>query len=314
MVTVRCTGRSFRLVPTRQVVETITYCFAAALAKYDIRVHEFCFLSNHYHLVLTPLGEDLPAFIQDLNSILSRALNALRGWSGSNFEKGYNIVVEQDEESIVAHCAYTLANPCAADLVSRIRHWRGLHSWNMEYGDSLTAKRPRFGLWTPVPVPPSRRKKRRRRPWDRTRARFRGRFVTPDAATIELTRPPAHEGTLRDPEVRELVRGLALEREEAAEAERAEEGRKAMGMKRVRAQDWAAMPRSKEDMFGPEPKDAAANRWAIEEAKQRRREFVQEYRACLEAWLGGHREVVFPAGTYLMRRRFNVAVANAPPG
>ena len=117
-----------------------------------------------------------------------------------------------------------------------------------------------------------------------------------------------------DNELRELVRARARELEDAAEAERTENDHKAIGMKRVRAQDWAAMPRTKEDMFGSEPKDATSNRWALEEAKQRKRELIREYRACLEAWIGGDREVVFPADTYLMRRRFNVAVANAPPG
>ena len=36
MVTVQCTGRTFRLLPTPKVVQTIEYCFAACLEGFDI--------------------------------------------------------------------------------------------------------------------------------------------------------------------------------------------------------------------------------------------------------------------------------------
>ena len=71
MVTVQCTGRTFRLLPTPKVVQTIEYCFAACLAGFDIDVHEYCFLSNHFHIVMTPRQTNLPAFMQNFNSLLS---------------------------------------------------------------------------------------------------------------------------------------------------------------------------------------------------------------------------------------------------
>ena len=270
MVTVRCTGRAFRLLPHRKVVETVLYCFAATLAKYDIRVHDYCFLSNHYHLSLTPLRDDLPAFVQDLNSLLSRALNALRGWSGSNFERAYNITVQVDDEAMVRQCAYILANPCAADLVSRIRQWRGVQSFGLEYGQRVVVKRPKFGLWTPVEGVQRSLRRRRKGPWEKTRRSFRGRWVTPDEVSFELSRPPAHEAELNDSELRELIRREALKRQADAEAARRATGRRAMGMRRVLQQKWSDLPNSKEDLFGPEPKVAASSHWARREAAQRR--------------------------------------------
>ena len=251
-------------------------------------------------------------FAQDLNSLLSRALNALRGWSGSNFEKGYNITVQVDDGAIVRQCAYILANPCAADLVSRIRHWKGVHSWGLEYGDEVTVERPKYGLWRPVDAAP--KKKRRRRPMEKRRASYRGRWVNPEVVSFKLTRPPAHVGELSDAALRKKIRDEALKREDDAEQKRIEKGRKAMGMRRVLEQDWAAMPRKKEDLFGPEPKAAASSQWARVEALQRSRAFVAEYRECLARWIAGERDVVFPAGTYLMRRRFDVNCTTAPPG
>ena len=313
MVTVRCTGRAFRLLPHRKVVETVWYCLAATVAKYGLSVHEFSFLSNHYHLGITPLGDDLPAFMQDLNSLLSRALNALRSWSGSNFEGAYNITVQVDDRATVRQCGYILANPCAADLVSRISQWRGVHSYDLEYGETVTVKRPNYGLWKPVEGQ-TEKKRRRKGEWDQTRRSFRGRWVTPDEVSFKLTRPAVYEDELDDRELRQLIREEALKRQEDAEKARRKKGRRAMGMRRVLQQKWSDLPNSKEDLFGPEPKVAASSRWARQEALERDRSFTREYRACRRAWCAGDREVVFPAGTYQMRVRFGVRCANAPPG
>jgi len=38
-----------------------------------------------------------------------------------------------------------------------------------------------------------------------------------------------------------------------------------------------------------------------------------EYRAALERYRAGKRDVVFPAGTYLMRVRFHVRTGTSPP-
>jgi REP element-mobilizing transposase RayT len=39
-------------------------------------VHAWCVLSNHYHLVVTDPDARLPAFMQYLDSLVARAMNA----------------------------------------------------------------------------------------------------------------------------------------------------------------------------------------------------------------------------------------------
>lgn len=316
MITVQATGRSFRFLPTKKVGDTILYVLAAALEGLEIDIHEFCFLSNHFHIVLTPRKANLPKFTQKFHSNLSRALNAIRGTRGANIEKDYNIVVEEDPEAILRACAYTLANPVKAHLVSRIRQWKGPNSFSLEYGQELRIERPNYGLWKPVDTAlPSKNPSRpRKKPWEATRRSFRGRWKSPEVVTLKLTRPPVFTGELSDAQLRNEIRRRALEKEGEAERERSAAGRKALGMKRVLKQSFLDIPGTRQDLFGPVPKVSAASRWAKKAALQRCREFVARYREALREWMAGNLEVEFPAGTYLMRERFGVRCTATAPG
>jgi hypothetical protein len=301
MITVRAVGRSFRFRPSERVNATLLFVFAYALSRFAIELHEFCFMSNHFHVVLTTRDAKLPRMVQCMNSLASRALNALRGWSGANFEPGYHVSVETNPDAILAHCAYTLANPCEADLVGQARQWGGLTSYDMGYGDKITVERPKFGLWGAV---------RRHVMRSAGRSARAGRRTTPERVTLELVRPPVWPGK-SDAVVRAEVLRRVAAREKKAEQRRSSQYRKPLGMKRVRAQDWNAIPKQREDMFGPVPK-AAGDRWARTEAEQRDREFVRAYRVARARWRAGERDVEFPYGTFLMRELFDVRCAGPP--
>jgi putative transposase len=307
LITCRAVSRSFRFVPTPKVTETLRFCFAYVLSKFDISVHEFVWMSNHFHIVLTTPDACLPAFMQELNSLCSRALNALRGWTGSNIEKGYNITVDTDEEAILHHCAYTLANPCAADLVMRAEQWKGVTSIHLEYGQEIEVERPKYGLWAPS-LPGT--KKARLRKQSRARAR---RTVTPQRVTISLSRPPVARGRMSDAEVRAEVRRRLVELESQAEAARAEAGKRVLGMRRVREQSWFGIPREPDDMFESEPTVAGSDKGARALATRSLLAFRKAYAAARDAWIGGQRDALFPFGTWLMRRRFAVRCATSPP-
>ena len=77
-VTCGAVGRSFRFLPVEAVVRFLWFALAATVRKYGIAVHEVFFLSNHFHIVLTDVDGCLPDFMRDLNSLVSRGLNALR--------------------------------------------------------------------------------------------------------------------------------------------------------------------------------------------------------------------------------------------
>lgn len=304
MVTIRAVRRSFRFVPKSEVVEIIEFCFALCAKKYKISVHEFVWLSNHAHILLTDRCGCLPRFVQDMNSLISRNLNALHGENGTNFEKGYNIVTEIDDAAILKHSSYILANPCAANLVPRAKDWKGVTSWSYEYGEEMTFKRPDCGIWSRPKMPNKKKNKDERSPEKALIARQR-RWKTPEEVTLKLERPPMFEGQLDDRELRNLVREETAKLEEAARCYRKKNLRRILGWDKVIRQKRDQTPRSREDMFGPEPRVAGGCKWARIEAAKRSMAFLQSYREALAAYINGEK-AVFPPGTWKMRVLFQV--------
>lgn len=301
-ITWRAVNRCFRFVPNAKNTGTLWYAFAYACQKFGVLVHELTILSNHGHLVATFPRGNAPDFMELFGSLAARSLNAIIGINGSTIEKGYSSVAVQDGTRVLEHCAYTLANPCAADLVTRARHWKGVTTAGMRYGESRTIKKPNCGIWTPMDAGSKKSGRRRRR--DARCPTRRSRSVLPDTIEFVLVRPDGFPA-MSDEELRAEVERRVTEREEGAEARRAEAGKRVMGMKRVKAQFWGAMP-GKEDLFGREPTVSASSRWARVEALARRRGFLDAYREARRRWLAGDADVVFPYGTWLLRRRFGV--------
>ena len=307
-VTVRAVNRSFRFVPTRTVCDVITYCLAVALAKYRSRiaVHEFLWMSNHYHLVLSDVDGCLPKFMEELNSLLARALNALHGIQGTAIEKGYNLVVTESDSKVVEHCVYTLANPCRAHLVKRSRQWQSVSSTKLGYGVSVKIRRPKCGLWGG----PCRHIHQRSSQASK-RARFGDRSRLPEEVELVLARPPIMP-ELSDAKLRHFIRERLEERERAFIEERRRRRITVMGWSAARKIDVCFVPRQTEERFGRVPSYSGSSKSARIDAWKRRQCFLERYYDALRRFLGGDREVMFPAGTWLMKVRFGVPCCPLP--
>ena len=145
-MTVRAIGRSCRFVPNKQVRDSVEFALKATVAKFEgkIELHEYQFLSNHYHLLGTDVGGLLPKFMCEFNAQVSRQLNALRGIRGSNVEKDYNLCVVDMKTGRRAfeHAVYILTNAVSAHLVERSAQWLGPNSYGLEYGEEEVLGRP----------------------------------------------------------------------------------------------------------------------------------------------------------------------------
>jgi putative transposase len=309
-VTARAVGRMFRFVPQREVVRVFEYLFAVAATKYGMQVHELLCMSNHFHVLMTDVEGRLPDFMEYFDSLLARSLNAMRGTSGSVFEKGYGLVEVTDEEKAIEHAVYTLANPCSAHLVRRSKQWPGVSTLRMQYGEAVAIERPKVGLWKRAQAVVERRKRKRRDP---KRARHRGKpSVLPDAVELRLVRPAVYpewsDGELRA----EIRRRLDVRELELIEARR-ERGTEVLGVAKVLAQKWYGFPGRPEDMFGTDPGVSGRSKWARIQALQRREEFEKAHALARSRFLAGIRGVLWPWGTWLMRVRFGLPCETAPP-
>jgi putative transposase len=129
LVTRRCSQRQFLLRPSKLTNAIVGYLLAVAARRHGIQLHAFCVMSNHVHLVLSDPEARLPAFAQHLWSLVARSLNSVLGrWESFWAPASYSAVALVGPDDIIDKIAYVLANPVAAGLVRRGKHWPGLWS------------------------------------------------------------------------------------------------------------------------------------------------------------------------------------------
>lgn len=274
LITRRCSERRFFLRPSALTNAIFLYVLAVAARRYRVGVHAFCVLSNHYHLLVTDQDALLPAFMQYLDSLVARATNAALGrWEGFwSSAASYSAVSHDSTDDIVRKAAYVIANPVSAGLVPHGREWPGLWSAPESLGATIvTAPRPKDF--------------------------FRANGDMPDSAELVLTTPPGFASALDFQQ-----RVAAAVREVEAECRKlGSEGRRFLGRARALAQKPFARPAAGEPRRNLNPRVAARDKWRRIEAVSRLVAFLRAYRDALMERRAGSSDVVFPAGTYLLR-------------
>jgi putative transposase len=280
LITRRCTQRQFLLRPSRLTNQIVRYCLGVAAHKTGVLLHAACFMSNHWHGVITDPFARLPEFLEHFHRLLARAQNASLGrWENFWSSDKTSVVLLVSDEDVLEKMAYTIANPTVAGLVRSPREWPGVVT-------------ERIGERCEVDMPD-------------TFFDFEGEL--PESAVLEFTRPPIYLQL----DVIRLARHLAdaVERRvREARQNLAEQGRAFLGAKAVLQQHFEAVPNTVEPRRNPSPRIAAAH--TPERVLQA---FLREYRSAWLAWRSGKRDHVFPSGTYALRVYARVACAPACP-
>jgi putative transposase len=274
LVTRRCSERRFFLRPSKKTNEVFRYLLAVAASRTGVRLHAFCVLSNHVHLVLTDPYAKLPEFHRYLDGLVARAINcALGRWESFWDPDSYSAVRLETQDDVLEKMVYTLANPAVAGLVHRGCEWPGLWSDPRQVGGEP-------------------------RDVGRPKEFFREAGPMPALARLQLYRPPGFEG---DEAFHELLASRLREAEDRAAAARASEGRSVLGPLRVLSQKPHARPAPGDSRRTLSPRVACRNKWGRIQALQRLANFGRAYRQALLEWRAGLRAVLFPSGTWLMR-------------
>jgi len=281
MVTRRCTQRQFLLTPSRRRVQAFHYCLAYAKQQTGVIVHTVMVMGNHYHLVVTdPLGV-LPVFVELLNKLVAKCMNASLGrWENFWASEPASYVRLLDSDAVIDKIAYALCNPVQAALVKRGDEWPGLR---LSRPGSYPARRPDFF--------------------------FREMGNMPKKVVLEIVSPSLDGLPCR--EAQRQIDVAVVAREKAQRERIFAKGRTFVGARQVMRQDPFASPTTSEPRRGISPRVACRNTWLRVEALARCAEFVRVYRDALIAWCAKERDVIFPAGTYLMRHRHQVRCADA---
>ena len=288
-ITKRCLERRLFLAPGRdpeKLLNFIGYCLAHAANMYGVEIHAAVVMSNHYHIDVTDPHGQLVPFKQLLNSMIARGLNALRGrfdrfWSGD----GPCDTRRSSDDETLADLVYTLTNPVKAGLVKWSRQWPGFSTADWRFGESRSFRRPDWF--------------------------FDAGGSMPEEVSLTLARPKIFTD-LDDDALYDKLAVAVREAELRSQSEARAQGRRFMGLRKLAKQAWNRMAVSVEARFGVAPKVAASSKWLRLALLQRDRAWERAYAAARERWLVGE-HVVFPAGTYWLRRFAGVAVAHAPP-
>ena len=287
LITRRCTQRQFLMRPDRLTNNAFIYCLAVAAERFGIRVIFTLAMSNHHHTgIEDPLG-NYPAFLELFHKLFAKCQNALRGrWENFWASEQTSVVRLLDPDDVIDKMVYALANPVKDGLVSKAHHWPGASSLSaLQHGKDLTASRPRHF--------------------------FRNDGDMPERVSLNIARPKEFDDLTDEAFAsRVLDRIRAVEADTAAEHQRT--GRHTLGRHAVRTQRWQDRPATREPRRQLDPRVAGRNKWRRIEALMRNREFRAAYAAAREAFLAGVRDVVFPAGTYWLRRFVNAGCASAP--
>ena len=279
LITKKCNDDLFFLVPHPQANLILMFAMLAFALKYGVEVHGFCFLSNHFHMVVTDRRARLPDFMREFLSNSSKALKLLwkearSVWSSAR----YSAVCLLDVNAAERKLAYTVLNPTRAKLVARPKDWPGLTSAAWQFGDTMTAKRPAI-YFSPETHPEE---------------------VSMKLVSVALTfDEPAAASERR---IEELVR----EETQAIGRELKAKGETFAGVAAVLR--TSRTKRSTHPVITCNPRFASKNKKLLEQAIAEDREFHRKHAVAKAKYLAGDKDVIFPAGTYWYRVFLGVRV------
>ena len=286
MITRRCSERRFFLRPDHETNNAFLYCLGLAAQRAKVDITFSVAMSNHHHTGIRDPKGNFPAFTEHFHGLLARCLNARLGrfenfWSS----EPTSVVRLVEPNDVLDKMVYAFTNPCAADLVDKAEGWPGVSTYHAALASGwLVATRPKHF--------------------------FREKGGTPDVISVRIARPRGFDH-LTQIEWADFLTERVREKEAECRCRRVELGITVFGRARILAQSPFAAPKSHAPHFRMSPRVAAKSKWARIEALLRNKGFLASYRAAFLGHLAGVAGVLFPFGTYWMRKFGKAACESA---
>lgn len=113
--------------------------------KFDVAIHAYVLMSNHFHLLATPqTAEGLPLLMQAVGRRYVRYFNATQQRSGTLWDGRYKSTLIQAERYLLAGMAYLDLNPVRAGLERQARDypWSSYGHYTGQRIDKLITPHP----------------------------------------------------------------------------------------------------------------------------------------------------------------------------
>lgn len=277
-------GRFF-LVPKPETLALVRYAYGLAADRFGLVLHALCVMSTHTHVIATDKDGRHPEFTAFAHRLIALGLKRIYGIDETVWRAGGASVQRLVEApATIEALAYVRVNPVAAGCVEDERAYPGV-----------------FGADEDAPL--NETSEIIRRP-----SCFGPKSKLPAATSFILRAPKSLLDELGvEGAASAIASAVARHRTRAHETLR-EEGRGFLGMRKVlSASVWSRAEQPKRAPFNPTFKGVVAS--AIRRASETLRAFRYAYAEALGAYRAGSRDVLFPPGTYLMKRRYNCSVA-----
>jgi putative transposase len=126
--------------------QTLKEVLGECARRYQVAVHAFVLMDNHFHLLATPqTAQGLPQMMQAVGRSYVRYFNDAQGRSGTLWEGRYKSTLVQTDRYLLACMAYIDLNPVRAGLVADPRDY----AWS-SYGHHIGQRADK--LVTPHPL------------------------------------------------------------------------------------------------------------------------------------------------------------------
>lgn len=97
---------------------------AKAVERFNILLHAYCLLDNHYHLLIeTPEG-NLSRAVRHINGVYAQGFNRRHDRTGPVFQGRFKACLVEKDSYLLELCRYIVLNPVRAGLVNDPGDWR----------------------------------------------------------------------------------------------------------------------------------------------------------------------------------------------
>ena len=279
------------MTPTKQVTEIILGILGRAQARYNMVIHAFQFLSDHYHMLLSPDdAEQLAGFMCFVNGNIAREVGRLARWRDKFWSRRYtSIIVSRETAAQEARLKYLLANGCKEGLVASPRDWTGASVATTLLRGGTTMR----GKWFD-----------RSKEYRSSLSGKRQAYVHVETVTIS---PLPCWVNLNPWEIGEKVLAMTHKIEAETSSRHASLGTTPLGVQKVLKKDRLCVPKNMKRT--PAPLFIAATLHAMQELVAAYNDFVASFRTAAEKLRTGHLDVVFPPGSFPPRGAYVPLVA-----
>lgn len=97
---------------------------AQVCERYYWRIHVWCQMSNHYHLIIETVEGNLSAGMRQLNGVYTQDTNRRHHLSGHVFQGRYKAILVERDSYLLELSRYVVLNPVRAAMVKHAGQWK----------------------------------------------------------------------------------------------------------------------------------------------------------------------------------------------